>query len=136
MKYFPFFFALLFAYGCETTDTISSSQRGGGEFDKRLCNKADGQCYLVGSAASWLLSIFETSISACKSHGEASAFVKNWFENNAWLVQKVKSESEEYAFLLKMQDGFWAIPGPDLGNECQNVLESMNEKHPLNYTMR
>ena len=136
MKHFSLFFASLFTYGCETTDTTSYSQRGGGELDKRLCSKVDGQCYLVGSAASWLLSIFETSISACESQGEASAIVKNWFEKNAWLVQKVKSESEEYAFLLKIQDRFWAIPEPGLGNECQHVLESLNEKHPLNHTMR
>ncbi len=80
--------------------------------------------------------VYSVNLPYTQSQGEASALVKNWFENNAWLVKKVKSESEEYAFLLKMQDGFWAIPEPDLGNECQNVLESLNEKHPLNYTMR
>ncbi|WP_420934857.1 hypothetical protein ACOJR9_02585 [Alteromonas sp. A081] len=136
MKFVLCVISIIFSLSACNSSVNHYSQRGGGYLGKELCNPTGGQCHLVGSGAGWLLSIFETSIKACKKSGFTSPVVNHWFEDNTWLVQQVKDFTDEYSYLLQLQDKYWAVPEPYLTQQCREITELVSEQHPLNKTMR
>ena len=99
---------------------------------KTLCDENSENCQEVGSAASWLLSIVETSLETCKN-----SKVEEWLKEYKWLTIQIKESDSEYPFLKQMQkESFWALENPDLEEQCLKVQKLVASSNPLNQEMR
>ena len=137
MKLRLFYLILFFTCGSlEASQEVTFSQRGDDLNSQEFCNTDSTKCQLVGSAGPWLLSIFETSVEACKASGITSLTVRNWLNSNYWLVEKVKKMTSEYGQFIKMQKNYWNVPSPYLKSQCLNVSKAVEEVNPLNHGMR
>ena len=68
-------FYLIFLFTCSSlgaNQEVTRLQRGAGVDSREICNANSTKCQLVGSAGPWLLSIFETSVEACKATEEVN----------------------------------------------------------------
>jgi hypothetical protein len=99
---------------------------------KTLCDENSENCQEVGSAASYLLSIIETSLEPCKN-----SKVAEWLEEYKWLIIQVKESDREYPYLKQMQrQAFWAPENPDQEKYCLKIQKLVTSSNPLNQEMR
>jgi hypothetical protein len=100
---------------------------------KEICDENATNCATVSSAAPWLLSIIETSISSCPP----SVTVTTWLNDNRWLVDKVKSQEPQYNQFIEMQQRvFWASNNPDIKVTCDRVVKLVSKTNPLAQDLR
>lgn len=100
---------------------------------KEICEDGSTRCATVGSGASWLLSIIETSTSSCAP----SMTVTTWLNDNRWLVDKVKSQDPQYNQLIEMQKRvFWDSNNPDIKVSCDRVVKLVSKINPLAQELR
>ena len=98
-----------------------------------VCDEASSRCAKVGSAAAWLLSIIETSTSACPP----SDAVNSWLRDSRWLTEKVKHQEPEYNYFVEMQlRSFWDKNNPEFMDTCDKVAELVSKSSPLNEELR
>ena len=98
-----------------------------------ICDANSGKCEKVGTGAAWMLSIIETSEVPCGNPIE----IGNWLTDHEWLLDKVRAESTEYDYLLKMQKrSFWDADNKDKVQRCSKLITLIKNGDPLNSDLR
>ncbi|MDP4983782.1 hypothetical protein [Pseudoalteromonas tunicata] len=98
-----------------------------------ICDANSKKCAQVGSAAAWMLSIIETSKEQCGANNEIS----QWLKSNHWLVEQVKANESEYAYLSQMQKRtYWNTNNSEIAQQCSEIVTLIKSGSPLNFDLR